>query len=582
MSLTSDLPKEFPDAVWNAIAAYLPQQDVVNLALVNYRLYVIAIRNLYRNLWFKKSVVLPNCHLESAAYWTLIGSSSNVLAKKELHNQIFKARQAVLLQSLTINPELLIYIEKVAIFEDSNSDDTAQINEKLIELIKGNCLNLQSFQVFNKNRDLHLSDRELPHLKKLKTCAINHLLQLQELPTSLKHLHVNLLDTYKIEKNACLETKTALLRLYGLESLYLSSDEISTLTFLHFVINDLKPPKSKKFQFKTLKIIYYHGFNDYNATLRDLILSFIYDYCDLSALVNLELVLGCDIPNCSCLPSFSDELCEKGKLTNLRKLAFIEKTEQKRHDFVENWDISVGRLILKLPATPDVEYLSIRHSPPPDGNLENGLEGNFIRRKNLYQDVLPKLRTLRVLISPSFFASCACYETITSDLLWNGCNCEFCSKYLSLFDEYIMKHFYLDTSSGLLKDVISPRFFAAAANSLARRMFTPSDVMHNASDLDLLSFPPTLSTWDFHGYSYFMHQDGYNCEFNQSLFPQLAKVISHFMDDYVQGCMKRLPLLSFCILSGVYFDTSDRHSTGGPKSLFDDPGTKPDLVVKDH
>lgn len=549
-----------PESVVSLIISFLPQNDKFNLLQTNYTFYEATLPHLYRSLCLRNAASLKDDNGFQECRWTIIGGYSNPLIKPESQEGLVRARQAVLLQSLKVNPELVGYVENVCIF---GQHGPSVVDVKLFELIKNNCFNLKSYRAFNADEKLHLTEFQLSRLPRLESCMINHAMQLAHLPGSVRNLSINFFDEYKKEVVDLEQTQLCRSKLYQLDSLSLSSDEMSSFVFLRFICDHLLETQ-RKLHLKQLKIIYYHGFTDYDSDLRELVSTFVFNFVHLESIESLEMVLGCDERGCKCLCDFVDKLAAQ-PLLNLRKVSFIEKTCHRDHDFTENFDLHLVRLMLHIPKPENISYLAIMHSPPLDGALINGFEGNYIRRRTLYQKMFPLLTNLQTLVSPSFMQTCSCYEVLTSDLLWNGCQCSFCEPHLSIFDEYIMNHSYLDETTGLVKDVISPRFFAAASDSVSKRMITHEDVEYNASLIDVLSFPPALTTWDFHGYFSFSHKAHYYCTFNQSAFPALVKAISHFVVSYLQPLQKTNPHLQLAVMSGIYF----RRSKDGFECVYD-------------
>ncbi|ODV98403.1 hypothetical protein PACTADRAFT_48172 [Pachysolen tannophilus NRRL Y-2460] len=581
--------ESLPDDIISKIIKRLAQQSKFQLLQTNYKLYTLVLPALYQNLLFKSDCNGFLADDYDCCKYTIVSGSSNILADKRLNDLIFKTRQDILLQSLKVNEEILPYVEKVVIFNYEN------VNVELANLLQAKSINLQTYLNFNNNFNLSFPNS----FHSLTTCMINHCYELSKLPLSVKNLTINFQDSFKdeikvvtdlaVDKDYCLKI------LFGLDSLYLSFDELSTLNFLKFIIEFLKPPNGKLFQFKSLKFIYYHGFNDYNLHLRNLMSDFLFKYVDLSILKSLEITMGCDYDlNCSCLTEFVDELSGLTNLkeknsnfsTNLKILSFIEKTLHKDHSFIEKFDINLGRFIYNLDPkiSSNLETLIIHHNPPTDGNIENNVEGNFLRRKKLYSKFLPILQNLKTLISPSFMNSCSCYEVITSELLWNGCRCEFCEVHLSIFDTFIMNHCYYDEATGLMKDVISPRFFSIAANYLNQRLLNYDNLEQNCSNLQCLSYPFFSKSWDFHNTGskkttkfehHYEYDEDFVCKFNQSAFEALVKVMSHFMEAYVDNCVDLLPKLKTCILGGVFYKINSERKI---INVFDDVGCEKNII----
>lgn len=300
-----------------------------------------------------------------------------------------------------------------------------------------------------------------------------------------------------------------------------------------------------------------HGLHDYNTVLRNLTTTFIEECVDLASLEELEMAIGCEEKNCDCLDTFLDDLAPK--LTRLKKLSVQEKTFHRDHYLSEKWDVNINRFLLNLGS--DLKFLSIRHNPPRDGKLENNVEGNYVRRRKLYEKVLPTLKSLEILACPTLLQTCACYEILVSDLLWNGCECDYCKEVLELFDAYLMNHQYYDEEDADFRDVIAPRLFGIAGVELLSRLKIKSD-------LDVLKFGPGETHWDFHGYESINHFNDYDCMFDESFFEPLAVCVSHFYKGYLEFFEKSLPNLKTVILSGSFFTIDSKRNI---TSVYDNP-----------
>ncbi|KAG7881679.1 hypothetical protein KL937_001302 [Ogataea polymorpha] len=499
------------------VVPFLTQQDKLNVAYANYELYQAVVPLLYQKLLFTGRPLV-----DSEGSWTNIGSLKNPLISDKKHREVYTLRQELLLQTLTLNKELARYVEQVVVVDQEILRDLAHVLSQ--------CPNLTRFEVPQP-------DRWFAEICKrpLESFVVTDLDQLCHLPATVKRLKLGVL---KSESLSVFDRQQALKKIYSLDALGLVSDEPSITTFLKF----LQP--FARLRLTSLSIVYYHGYNDYNHVSRTLVQQLL-DKTDPATLRELEMVLGCDEMACGCLGEFCRYLVSKA--FDLRRLAILQRTVHRDHNYTEKFDVAVTSLLASMPNNERLTELYIKHTPPLDAMIVHGFEGNYNKRRDLYHSTLPHLRGLERLVCPTFVWSLACYEQLMSDLLWNGCTCDHCESFLSLFDEFIMKHHYYDAASGLEKDVISPCFFSCAAATLAAR-FVGSPLEH---------LPMLDVYWNFHSLLNMDHDAGYDCQFNQSFFRHLAACISHFLQDYVHEVSRTNPNLWHVNFNGIVFDKSD-------------------------
>lgn len=306
---------------------------------------------------------------------------------------------------------------------------------------------------------------------------------------------------------------------------------------------------------KALKLKYTHNIDGYDKSFMEDPVNIISSVVNVGKLEKLELGISCEHYDCDCMNSFLDELAPK--LTSLRELSLIETTttETRNHETKERWDIAINRFIIQLPLVEqNLKSLSVRHATPLNGLSDDSLPGNYVRRRTLYETVLPQLTSLQKLIAPNVLQCLSAYEYLMCDLLWNGCECSFCQRILPIFDQYLMNHQYYLTNEGRYTDVIPTVFFAYAGDFLMRRFFDQVDW-----DLNILNVPPSEKSWDLHGYEDLLHFDDYECFFDETTSAPLGLVISHFFNGYMDHLVQILPNLKTVVLSGIYY-TVDNYS----------------------
>ncbi|ODQ81975.1 hypothetical protein BABINDRAFT_165480 [Babjeviella inositovora NRRL Y-12698] len=532
-----------PDAILDRVVAFLPQQSKLHLAQTSFRFYKLSTKHLYRSLSFQEHVILqdPTGFADSLA--TGISGFQNVLMSAEFDEKLMTVRQNILANSVTLNPELLAHIQVVRVSKlyAAGSDAHASIVAFLEVVAAGP--NLRNVQIVDQT----LLAQVNPLLQQSALIEAVTVLNDPLVPVQVSHVNLNLArDSPDIAARLLPSLRRATGIAFGENTSY-----IHTLKALS---------ASGPLTLSRLTINLHHGFNGFNDELRTEVHAFL-NALDFAKLARLELRLGCEYAyECECMTEYLDTLAPK--LTALTHVSISEKAMYKDHKFSEKWDMAVLRFLIQIPAP--IRYLSIRHYTPVDGNIKDGLDGNYIRRRVLYENALPKLASLETLVAPTFMQSCACYEVLMSDLLWNGCQCPFCEKIQSLLDDFIIHHQYYDVEDGDFRDVITPRFFAAAGDAMSKRL------VRQVSDLELVSTPPCVARWGFHGYSDITCGEDFECDFNQSAFAPLVIVLSHFMEAYIKFLMGSNLRLREVVLSGVYFELgTERNGTRKFRCVYD-------------
>lgn len=529
--------EKLPDAILTKIVDYLPQQDKLNLLYSNYHFYTLVQPLLYKNLIFTNATQLHRSDLFSESLNTLIGGLKTPLATESLNDKMCHARQAILLDSLTINPELCRHIRKIRIEGNFYNDGHLDTFEDVIDLdlynyLLKNCPNLESILT------LRLSNQETTN-RVTKEMQLYKFQDFENLVgAGVTHLHID------VEEQAIdvAVTDIGFLQIFKHLETLTFSNEISQMLIFSKLCGILKSTEgitTPVFHFKNLKLIFYHNFDDPSTNILSLL-----NYIEFSALKRFELVLGCDDMTCSCLGNFIKFLMSKN--LNLDGLSLSQKTAHREHNYTEKFDFYITEMIKQYPNKHNLRYLSIRHMPPNDFNVGDGFEGNYLHRRTLYENVLPLLSGLETLICPTFLQAIAGYEQLISDLLWNGCNCEHCTDYLPIFDQYILNHQYYDEMKSYMTDMISPILFGNVGKVLSVRLSANCDMF-------LESSVPLSRYWDFHSAPYdISHFE--QCSIDKSAFLPIAVCVAHFLYEYVETIGIMIPNLKQCVLSGVFFD----------------------------
>lgn len=501
---------------------------------------------LYQNI-----VLNTNPVLRSDDWWLDCGktyiSGYRSVNKTDDQNDLFLYdRIERLIESSKLDLARTIIVQE-DIFKDKSSG--MKILQSLInKIISLNCvtnLDIRDSVLFEANRE---NIRRLTKLDAIRIEDMDSLNSLQNLK-NLRSLEILITQPSFDAVNLSPIIKEEMLP--NLVELVIEDIEYSALRVLYYFKHENIILRS----LKRLKLSHVHGMHDYSKTLRELTAIFIKTVVPLKQLSSLELEISCEMGDCSCLDDFLGDISPE--LVSLNSLSLIEKTfaTQGNHYTEENWDLSINKFILHLPNVSDnLKKLSIRHNCPINGLQEDSVEGNYIRRRTLYQEVLPHLESLRTLIAPTILQSLSSYEILVCDLLWNGCECEKCKKVLDIFDQFIQNHQFYSYKDGEFKDIIPTVFFAYAGDALSRRFLTETDW-----DLKTLEYAPAQYMWNLHGYESVHHFEDYDCYFDETAYVHLTQVISHFFNGYMDELVRLLPNLTSCVLSGIYYQVSHNH-----------------------
>ncbi len=567
-----------PDKILLRIIQLLPQQTKVNVAETNYKLYKLVQKSLYANILFTERSILNSSKNFQDGLWTVVGGMKNPLVTSKSNLEMIKMRQDVLLQSLSLNKELCGYVKRVMIYptrvietfaeglpgEKDNDEEEEELleerkepprffmNKNLLDFIKRNCTNLE--QIFSTGENpyaevtLSLKDiSNLPKLKRLDIADFQYLTRIVD--TQITHLVVDPMVSSNNEISISDDAFSKAVK--NLQLLQFNDYRTQSIFLNHFL--KIWNPK-EMLSLKSAKIIYYHGFSDSDIGSQNLVLDFL-RVLNPSSFKNLEIVIGCDHMACNCLADLIKELSKTGGL-HLRKLAVKQLTVHRDHNYSEKFDYYLSEFLSKSPSRLSLRFLSISYDVPGDFNIGNsvkgnGIQGNFLKRKRLFEDTIQKVVNLETLVIPHFLENAACYEQVMSDLLWNGCKCDHCKSYLSIFDYYVMHHQYYDGLEGYMTDMITPVLFGSAGKTLFRRLI-------DDLDLSYLEYPQLDTYWDFHtgnGITHFDDDtDSEDCQFNESCFKPLTKCLAHFYMNYVNTYGEAIPSLKRVIMNGEFFE----------------------------
>ncbi|SCU89114.1 LAME_0E02256g1_1 [Lachancea meyersii CBS 8951] len=538
---------------WSYAVEFLNQNDLLSLGRTNKHLYELALKKVYQKIVIAKNPVLRSQEWFLDCGTTYLAGYRSV-RKTGDQNDIFLYDRIV---RLAESPHLNLVRELVIqedVFEDKEVglEILGKLVQKLISLDRLEVLDIRDSQLF---LEVHSQYLQLSNLRQCQVVNISELNNLRSID-KMKSLKV-LLTSPDFDRHSLKPAvKTALF--LNLEELVVEDLEHSSLRLFQYFHDERLFLTNVKY----LKFNHVHGIHDYNKTMRELIPDFLASVFHLEKLERLEFEGSCEVEDCPCYQEFLMDLAPR--LCILRELGLIEKTfiTQGDHYTEENWDLAINKFIYHLPNVSNtLQKLAIRHNPPSNGIQKDSVEGNYTRRRTLYDNVLPKLTSLKTLVTPTFLRSLCSYEVLVCDLLWNGCECDYCDKVLPIIDQFIMNHQFYSSNDACYKDIIPTVFFAFAGDALSRRFITETDW-----DVKSWTTCPVSHYWDMHGYENVHHFQDYVCRFDESVYDALTKCVAHFLNSYMDHLVRYLPQMRSCILSGVYYAVNDANIY---KSIYD-------------
>lgn len=529
--------------IFSAASSYISQNDLLSLAQTSRTVHdTFAIRHLYRSINVTKDPVFRR------EMWFLDGgrtylSGYRAVKKSEDQNDLFLYDR---LERLLESPHLKYVKELViqdCVFSDHKTCDRLlrKLLDKILDIGEIEILDVRNPILFQEYYEKLL---KLKKLRRIRIVNVESLAKSRSLST-LDSLEWIQQGHEAPSKHMSFEVKRLLSSQVRKAELIVDDSESSSLPLFSY----LQSEGVKCHSLKALKFNHLHGVNSNNKLLQGEDFHHLEDVVNLEKLEKLELGLSCENVGCGCIDEFLMDLAPH--LKSLRELGLIEKTSVVKadHKVKEDWDIMINKFIVHIPNVgKNLRTLSIRHETPLNGLSNDSVHGNYFRRRTLYETVLPKLASLEKLIAPTILQSLSAYEVLVCDLLWNGCECDFCQKVLPVFDQYIMNHQYYSKDNGRYMDVIPTVFFAYAGDFLAHSFLGKVEW-----DIDSLTIAPSSRCWDLHGYEALHHFENYECLFDESTFGPLAVVISHFFDGYMDHLIQILPNLKMTLFSGIYY-----------------------------
>lgn len=496
-----------PEPILLHILSFLPQQETINVALTNYDFYLLCLRKLYRRISIQLQAPMRSLAANAkkrdaidsnyTAVYGFLGRTS-----EENHLKLLDARIQALTQSLSINTQLAEYVEEVCVDDLFDGAVLGSLKELFAVLAKHGSATVKRIYIgnFELRQKLNYADMK-SRFPALESVTIDHWDQLAHLQT-FKNVSELIVDgigpetrpmSYAVPSVADTSFQKTIDALCGIKHLYVSSSGYST--FMRRLHQFLRL-RHFKLDLKTFTMVHNHS---EDGGMPDLAYSFI----NFATIQNLQLSVGCHYGT-SCESHCIDLLCHELSFIlsgNLRKLAILQLLERKNHASNEHWDIAVLSFLKRLTASyNNLTYLSIRHDTGNStGIINDGFEGNYLRRMKIYTEVLPQLlkrnqRRKLNLILPTLVSSLAFYEPAMNTMIWNGCKCGHCDVYLKRLDDFLFHHQYKNTETGLYKDLVSSNVIYAIGEVLQKRHYHDAAV----GDLQLLKKPLKTVQWDFH------------------------------------------------------------------------------------
>lgn len=482
-----------PEVLEN-ILFFLPQHLLLNLSLTNFHFYEPCLRRLYKNISVQIDPVLRNelpCTSRQKSDYielsvTTVSGFKDVNVLKVAHQQLVYAKIKTLINSISVNPRLAEYIERIRIndvFDTKTANALAELlgtlaskSNSLIEIYIAN-------ETFRSKLGYHSLKHQFPNLEAVTIDSLDEIESLHEFP----HLTDLVIAGTGLTTSLSASAIPILQKLKHLRI----RDETAIYNTVSNALWDLH--RSHPFRLKNLKTFnvvhshanYTHGF----------------PYLVFEQLENFQISLGCENPD-SCGQSCLELSLSRFEFRHLKRLAIIQNTPYRfnNHKNNEHWDLVVFDFVKSITESSDeLFYLSIRHNVPPDGTIDDGYEGNYVRKVKLYTLLLPGLLTsiqrhVVNLALPNFIASLACYEQPMNTFLWNGCKCPHCDVYLTKLDDYLLHHRYYSLEKGVFKDLLTVQMVRSMGEALvARSRYDP-----NFGDTVSLSAPMRNVTWNFH------------------------------------------------------------------------------------
>lgn len=552
-------PNILDDILW-----FLPQQLLLNLSLTNYHFYEPCSKKLYRHIVIQKTPVLQPLKSHSTNKGldfidlanTTINGFALVTKLPAAHLKMVSAKLQTFIISIEVNPKLASYIESIQI-KESFSQEVSIILDQLFVLLKSVPNSINKIYISDYNLRSRLKYHEWKKSFNLTSLTIDDLKHLENIESQFPNLKELIVAGTGATTSLKPQITTTLKKLERISI----RDELETFSIFSGALWDLY--KQSPFVLEKLKT--FNVVHDHNNWTHG------FPYINFAELENFQISLGCNEMD-SCNQECLEMSLMRFEFDSLKRLSIIQNTDSKynNHTNTEKWDLIVFSFIETIVENSQtLTYLSIRHNVPPDGVIDDGIDGLYLRKVKLYTLILPRLLaniTSHVvnLVLPTLIESLACYEQAMNTLLWIGCKCLHCRKYLERLDEYLLYHRYYIMEKGVFKDIQTPQLIRCMSEALADRM----EYDHNLGDLFQLFSPMKETTWNFHNNKFTIpfrclpaktyeidvmedelqetsekdekyfdaEEKGNDCKFlkKECFTPNYTTVIAHYIDDLVR------------------------------------------------
>lgn len=492
--------------------------------------------------------------IESAK--TTINGFSLVTKLRVAHLKMVSAKLQTFIHSIEVNPKLASYIESIQT-KGTFSPEVSMILNQLFVLLKSVPNSIHKIYISDYRLRSRLQYHELKTSFNLTSITIDDLQHLENIEGQFPNLRELIVAGTGASTTLQRQIIPTLKKLERISV----RDELETFGVFSGALWDLY--KESPFVLENLKT--FNVVHDHNNWTHG------FPYINFSRLENFQISLGCNE-----MESCNQECLEMGLMRfefgSLKRLSIIQNTNHKynNHTNTEKWDLIVFSFIETIVENSQtLTYLSIRHNVPPDGVIDDGIDGLYLRKVKLYTLILPRLLaniTSHVvnLVLPTLMESLACYEQAMNTLLWIGCKCLHCREYLERLDKYLLYHRYYILEKGVFKDIQTPQLIRCISEALADRM----EYDHNLGDLFQLFSPMKEVSWNFHDNKFTIpfrclpaktyeidemedelqeasegqekyfdaEESGNDCKFlhKECFTPDYTTVIAHYIDDLVR------------------------------------------------
>lgn len=504
---------DLPDPVLTRLTRFLNQQSLVNLAQTNYKFYPHCIQRLYRNLVITRALAAPELgnaadygdSLATVVYGYIHREDKMVLPSS--HLKMLTARLLVLNTSLDINHELASYIDTITI--DLNDDD---VDDAM----------LKQLNRLTQRRGVQLSRWVLTNITGLEAPTANTLTAWTQPQVDDASGGVYVMDSTLDVTNLPSLLHTLVLPVDNFTKLATAApiDSMTDLTTFRWVL---------------------HNHDDAG---------------DLLIRINWRKIRALELVITAGPETVLDVLEVVPPLPNLQRLSVVQQNpDYNTHRANETFDISVLGFLTAVVATlPQLKYFALVHDVPELGNFSDGYEGNYLRRKSILGHHLARVvsqapGTVAVCM-PTLMQLLACYDQAMNNMLWNGCNCRHCARFLGVIDEFLLHHrYYLPSEQGY-KDINSSLLFRTVGEAMHHR-FVRQPTWLGGDTMVIID-----DVWDFHlnrgrpfrCYAENVHDDGrehddvdttepleYHCQqWNSLVYHQgVPKAMAHYLNTLV-------------------------------------------------